>query len=51
MITPSSVCGLSILTVLFVFQEPEPLFKVCVDELVKELHVQKLSEPVLIEKK
>lgn len=32
-------------------KEPEPLFKVCVEELVKELHVQKLSEPHLTEKK
>uniref|UniRef100_UPI0037E71EE6 large ribosomal subunit protein bL28m n=1 Tax=Semicossyphus pulcher TaxID=241346 RepID=UPI0037E71EE6 len=32
-------------------KEPEPLFKACVDELVEELHVQKLSEPHLIEKK
>ncbi|XP_037632324.1 39S ribosomal protein L28, mitochondrial [Sebastes umbrosus] len=32
-------------------KEPEPLFKVCVEELVEELHIQKLSEPHLIEKK
>ncbi|TDH14911.1 hypothetical protein EPR50_G00025460 [Perca flavescens] len=32
-------------------KEPEPLFKACVEELVKELHVQKLSEPHLIENK
>lgn len=34
----------------FVCQEPEPLFKACVDKLVEELHIQKLSEPHLIEK-
>lgn len=28
-----------------VSQEPEPLFKVCVEQLVEELHIQKLSEP------
>lgn len=32
-------------------QEPEPLFKVYVDNLVEELHIQKLSEPHVIEKK
>ncbi|KAM4627767.1 large ribosomal subunit protein bL28m isoform 1-T1 [Polymixia lowei] len=32
-------------------KEPEPLFKTCVDQLVKELTIQKLSEPQLIEKK
>ncbi|XP_054457476.1 39S ribosomal protein L28, mitochondrial isoform X1 [Anoplopoma fimbria] len=32
-------------------KEPEPLFKACVEELVEQLHVQKLSEPHLIEKK
>ncbi|XP_033970837.1 39S ribosomal protein L28, mitochondrial [Trematomus bernacchii] len=26
-------------------KEPEPLFKVCVEQLVEELHIQKLSEP------
>ncbi|KAM6931808.1 large ribosomal subunit protein bL28m [Lycodopsis pacificus] len=26
-------------------KEPEPLFKACVEELVEELHIQKLSEP------
>lgn len=32
-------------------KEPEPLFKECVDKLVEELRIQKLSEPHLIEKK
>lgn len=32
-------------------KEPEPLFKACVDNLVDELHIQKLLEPHLIEKK
>nr|XP_046245146.1 39S ribosomal protein L28, mitochondrial [Scatophagus argus] len=32
-------------------KEPEPLFKVFVDELVNQLYVQKLTEPHLIEKK
>lgn len=32
-------------------QEPEPLFKVCVDKLVEELRLQKLSEPHVIERK
>lgn len=32
-------------------KEPEPLFKVYVDKLVEDLRIQKLSEPVLIEKK
>lgn len=32
-------------------KEPDPLFKDCVDKLVEELHIQKLSEPLLIEKK
>ncbi|KAG7478835.1 39S ribosomal L28, mitochondrial [Solea senegalensis] len=32
-------------------KEPEPLFKVCVEELVEELLVQKLSEPHITEKK
>ncbi|KAM9359462.1 large ribosomal subunit protein bL28m [Symphorus nematophorus] len=32
-------------------KEPEPLFKDCVDKLVEELRIQKLSEPVLIERK
>lgn len=32
-------------------QEPEPLFKVYVDNLVEELRIQKLSEPHVIEKK
>ncbi|XP_060902854.1 39S ribosomal protein L28, mitochondrial [Labrus mixtus] len=32
------------------YKEPEPLFKACVDELVEELQIQKLSEPHLIEK-
>lgn len=32
-------------------KEPEPLFKASVDKLVEELRVQKLSEPLLIEKK
>ncbi|XP_034557750.1 39S ribosomal protein L28, mitochondrial [Notolabrus celidotus] len=31
-------------------KEPEPLFKDCVEKLVEELHIQKLSEPHLIEK-
>jgi hypothetical protein len=34
-----------------VSQEPEPLFKSCVENLVKELAIQKLSEPQLVEKK
>ncbi|XP_073343795.1 large ribosomal subunit protein bL28m [Pagrus major] len=32
-------------------KEPEPLFKAYVDNLVEELHIQKLSEPHLTEKK
>lgn len=32
-------------------KEPEPLFKVSVDKLVKEMQIQKLSTPVVIEKK
>ncbi|TNN44427.1 39S ribosomal protein L28, mitochondrial [Liparis tanakae] len=32
-------------------KEPEPLFKACVEELVEELYVQKLSEPHVIENK
>lgn len=32
-------------------KEPEPVFKACVDKLVEELHIQKLSEPHLIERK
>lgn len=32
-------------------KEPEPLFKACVDQLVEELHIQKLLEPHLTEKK
>lgn len=32
-------------------KEPEPLFRTCVDQLVEELQIQKLSEPHLIEKK
>ncbi|KAF7668929.1 hypothetical protein LDENG_00269440 [Lucifuga dentata] len=32
-------------------KEPEPLFKTCVDQLVQDLNAQKLSEPLLIEKK
>lgn len=32
-------------------KEPEPVFKVCVDQLVEELHIQKLLEPHLTEKK
>ncbi|XP_029923661.1 large ribosomal subunit protein bL28m [Myripristis murdjan] len=32
-------------------KEPEPLFKTCVDQLAKELTIQKLSEPQVIEKK
>ncbi|XP_035647498.1 39S ribosomal protein L28, mitochondrial isoform X1 [Oncorhynchus keta] len=32
-------------------KEPEPLFKSCVENLVKELAIQKLSEPQLVEKK
>ncbi|XP_069004251.1 LOW QUALITY PROTEIN: large ribosomal subunit protein bL28m [Embiotoca jacksoni] len=32
-------------------KEPEPVFQACVDELVEELHIKKLSEPHLIEKK
>ncbi|XP_056139958.1 39S ribosomal protein L28, mitochondrial [Lampris incognitus] len=33
------------------YKEPEPLFKTCVDKLVEELTIQKLSEPKVIEKK
>lgn len=36
---------------ILVLQEPEPLFKVCVDKLVEELHMKKLLEPHVIEKK
>lgn len=32
-------------------KEPEPLFKDCLDKLLEELRIQKLSEPHLIEKK
>ncbi|XP_026148033.1 large ribosomal subunit protein bL28m [Mastacembelus armatus] len=32
-------------------KEPEPLFKVYVDQLVEELHTQKLCQPHLMEKK
>lgn len=32
-------------------KEPEPLFKASVDKLVEELHIQKLSTPLLVEKK
>lgn len=32
-------------------KEPEPLFKDCVDKLVKELQIQKLLEPQVVEKK
>lgn len=32
-------------------QEPEPLFKACVDKLVEDLHIQKFLEPHLSEKK
>ncbi|XP_029028187.1 39S ribosomal protein L28, mitochondrial isoform X2 [Betta splendens] len=32
------------------YKKPEPLFKVCVDQLVEELHVQKLAEPLVVEK-
>lgn len=31
-------------------KEPEPLFKDCVNKLLEELHIQKLSEPHLTEK-
>ncbi|XP_076137675.1 large ribosomal subunit protein bL28m isoform X2 [Alosa pseudoharengus] len=31
-------------------KEPEPVFKECVDSLVKELAIQKLSEPKIVEK-
>ncbi|XP_061638966.1 39S ribosomal protein L28, mitochondrial [Phyllopteryx taeniolatus] len=31
--------------------EPEPLFKVCAEKLIEELHIRKLSEPHLIESK
>ncbi|XP_017280126.1 39S ribosomal protein L28, mitochondrial [Kryptolebias marmoratus] len=33
------------------YKEPEPLFKVCVEKLVKELEMQKLLEPHVMEKK
>lgn len=46
-----SVLRILTLVVFLALQEPDPLFKVCVDELVEELHIQKLSEPHLIEKK
>lgn len=32
-------------------KDPEPLYKSCVDNLVKELAIQKLSEPTIVEKK
>lgn len=32
-------------------KEPEPKFKVCMEQLVKELTIQRLTEPTLIEKK
>lgn len=32
-------------------KEPEPLFKACVEKLVEELEIQRLSEPHVIEKK
>ncbi|XP_057694528.1 39S ribosomal protein L28, mitochondrial [Corythoichthys intestinalis] len=32
-------------------KEPEPLFKACVENLLEELHIQKLSEPHLSETK
>lgn len=32
-------------------KEPEPLFQACVEELVEKLHLHKLSEPLLVEKK
>ncbi|CAI5693648.1 unnamed protein product [Oreochromis niloticus] len=32
-------------------KEPEPMFKVCVDKLVEELHMKKLLEPHVTEKK
>ncbi|XP_067450909.1 39S ribosomal protein L28, mitochondrial [Thunnus thynnus] len=32
-------------------KESEPLFKACVENLVEELHIQKLSEPHLVENK
>lgn len=32
-------------------KDPEPVFKSCVEDLVKQLTIQKLSEPELIEKK
>lgn len=38
-------------SLLLSLQEPEPLFKVYVDKLVEELRIQKLSEPLVIEKK
>ncbi|XP_030633378.1 large ribosomal subunit protein bL28m [Chanos chanos] len=31
-------------------KEPEPLFKKCVEDLVKELAIQKLSQPQIVEK-
>lgn len=46
-----SVLRLLTLVLFLALQEPDPLFKACVDKLVEELHVQKLSEPHLIEKK
>ena len=39
---------------VFVFflglKEPEPVFKECLDSLVKELAIQKLSEPKIVER-
>ncbi|XP_029964419.1 large ribosomal subunit protein bL28m [Salarias fasciatus] len=32
-------------------KEPDPLFKVCVDKLTEELHMKKLLEPLLVDKK
>lgn len=43
--------SLSWLCSVLIYQEPEPLFKAYVDNLVEELHIQKLLEPHLTEKK
>lgn len=43
--------SLSWLCFVILYQEPEPLFKAYVDNLVEELHIQKLLEPHLTEKK
>lgn len=43
--------GIEYVLFCLVSQEPEPLFKVCVEKLVQELQMKKLLEPHLVEKK